>query len=469
MAATLVFPAAAHARERIAELPAGTTPALAIAGERVVWAQSLPTVEPGAAPVAVRIAAPGGEPTTLIDFPGQPADEGIAVQHVTIEASTTHVAIARRVARTTGMTMHSAGTTTTLVDELWAGAIDGQIERVASCEDGGPLPSLFDDFDLSGSRVAHQTCGRGRGLVIRDLSTGASRTIVRGGLAGGRHLDLAGRFVSWEERREEPSHGLDGPGNPRTIVVHDLDAGGDAFRVEQPRIVGGTHGDVYVQADGRLLDPKLGSDTEIPHGASYSAADTAGSLVLPGETWDLVGNRTLHVHRIGDVTTFTVHGLDGGPVPVARAHAETLHLVGTDADRIRVRFDGERVAWTETRCGPATIYTHRVGEPMTTSRSFLDRRCARASIPKRPLPVTKKGGLLLPVACAEMRRCAGLVRVSLGDGTTAATRSFDFGRRSRGVVRLTLAKRARGAKRARFEVLDRDRLLLADRTLALRP
>ena len=469
VAATLALPAAAHARERIAALPSGGSPNLALAGERVLWAEPLPTLERGAHPVAVRIGAARAAPATLIVFPGHPGDEGITVQYVTVEASTTHVAIARRVARTTGMTMQSSGTLTTLVDELWAGPIDGPIERIASCDDGGPMPSLFDDVDVSGSRVAHQTCGRSRGLVVRDLSTGASRTIVRGGLAGGRHLDLAGRFLAWEERREEPAHGLDAASNPRTLVVHDLDTGGDAYRVEQPRIVGGTHGDVYIQDDGRLLDPKLRSDTEIPHGAWYSASDPTGNLVLPGETWELIANRTLSVHRPGDVTTFTVHGLDGRPVPVARAHAETLHLVGTDADRIRVRFDGERVAWTETRCGPATIYTHRVGEPLTTSRSFLDRRCARAGIPKRPLRVAKGGGFLLPVACVEMRRCAGIVRVTLADGTTAAGRSFDFGRRSRGVVRLTLAKRARRAKRARFEVLDRDRLVLADRAIALRP
>jgi hypothetical protein len=231
---------------------------------------------------------------------------------------------------------------------------------------------------------------------------------------------------------------------------------------------GGTHGDFHVQDDGKLLDPLLGSDTEFDHGQWYSPAEPFGHRGLPGNTWELAGNRTLHVVRVGDVTHFTAHAIGAPPAPLLRAHAETLGLIGTVADRARVPFDGERVAWAETRCGATTVYTHRVGEPATVSRSFLDRRCARAVLPKRPLRVSRAGRVLLPVRCVEMRRCAGLVRAILPDGTTGAKTYFDFARRSRGVVRVTLTRAGRRAPRARFELLDRDRLELTKQTLALR-
>ncbi len=470
LAAALILPTAAHARERAADLPTGGTPNLALSGERVLWVEQLPAQERGAGPVRVQVGAPGAAPRTLIAFPGHPGTEGITAQYASIQASATHVAVARRVQRTTGMTMHSAGNITVLVDELWAGPVDGELTRITSC-DGGPLPrpSASDDFGVSGSRVVHQACDESRDLVVRDLATGSSRTIPRGGLAGGRHVDLAGRFVAWEERREEPSHGLDGSNNPRTLVIHDLEAGRDVLRVDQPRLVGGTHGDVYLQEDGKLLDPMLGSDTEWDHGVWYSEAEPGGRRVEPGNTWGLAGDRTLRVHRLFDVTTFAVHGLDGSLTPVARAHSGILGLVETDFDRSRVDFDGDRVAWSESRCGDNAIYTHRVGEPVASARSFLERRCASVSLPKRPLKVARSRHVLVPVKCNEMKTCAGRLRVLLADGSVAGRTTFNFRAARRGTVRVRLSKAARRARSARFVVLDRDQMVLADRTVALRP
>ncbi|HEX8647623.1 MAG TPA: hypothetical protein VF715_12035 [Thermoleophilaceae bacterium] len=439
----------APARERVASIPPGPDTGLAQAGERVVWTEGSWGGQRSIAPArTVRAAAPGEPPRTLASFPSVPTGHPYAYQVLDVEASATHVAVVRTVLAARPISRDSVETAV-LADELWAGPVDGTLARVADCTDeGGDTGVLSYDFAVDGARVVRQACDRGRGIVVHDLAGGGAREIARGG-AGGRHLDLAGRFVAWEEQP-----GSDNSVGPRTIVVHDLDSATDAYRVDQPPQVSPSHLDFHVQADGKLLDPQFAADYGLFRPAWYAPSDPSPHELPAMNARVLSNDRTLEVHRFGELADLTVHGLDGGRLPVARMNEPTLG--GAD-------FDGERTAWSETRCGVTTIYTQRAGEPLSLSRSALEGRCARVSVPATAT-VSKRGAIGLQLRCRDMRTCVGTARLLDAGGATVAKRRFDFGRRGRGVASL---RPPAGAMRVRVLVTDRNGLVLADRSLGL--
>lgn len=447
----LALPAAAPARETAATLPAapfGPATEMALAGGRVVWEEPVRGANPRdreLTPVRVRIAGPGEEPRTLVTFPAVTTTHPHGYQLAKIQASATDVAVTR-VAVGVTPTGRTTVDNEVHVDELWAGPVDGPLRRIAACEPGAEHPALHYNFDVSAGRVVSETCDGGRDIVVHDLGSGAERRIVRGGAAG-QHVSLAGRHLAWEERDEA--------GFERTLVVHDLEAAADVRRIEQPRTETLHNRPFYVQDDGRLLDPHFsrGFTTGVP--LVYSPGGDDRTLRSMSVT-RLSNDRTLETHAYGQRADLTVNGIDGTRIPVARV--DSSRLGQTD-------LDGDRVAWGEQQCGATKLYVQRVGEPFSVSRSMLENRCARVSLPARAS--VKGGALRLPLRCVEMRRCAGRVKLAAGDGARLLSRTFNYGRASRGVLRARLA--TGGATAALATVYDRDGFILARRTIALRP
>jgi hypothetical protein len=436
---------AAQARERVATMQDDE---LALTGERVVWPVYEPRVPGHVSGVRIVIAAPGEQPRTLATFPPVKLDQPGGGQNVEIEASGTHLAVARGVV---GITPHGRYSTrnTVLLDEMWAGPIGGELERIASCETGDEVQAMPFDFDISGARVVRQSCDRGRTVVVRDLELDIDRPVVRGG-ADGHGVSLAGRYLAWEERADTRA-------DDRTLVVHDLDTASDVYRVDQPRQWNTIHKDFYVQEDGKLLDPHI----EVPNDPVrrshwFSPAEPFAHDFARTGTYGLFRDRTLGVHAYGELHDLTVHGLDGSYSQIARMTQNALAAHD---------FDGERVAWAERRCGATTIYTQRVGEPLSVSRSTLEGRCAKASVPGSA-SVARGGRVRLPVRCRRMSVCAGTVRLRDEAGTTLAKTRFAFPRRrSLGIVPLRL-RTVPGS--VTVLVTDRNGLILAERKLTLR-
>jgi hypothetical protein len=438
---------AAQARERVTTLQPGAGGELALSGERVVWPVYEPYAPRQASGFRIVIAGPGEQPRTLATFPPVPIDYRGGGQTVAIEASATHVAVARAVIGVTPSGRDYARYTV-LLDEMWAGPVDGELTRIASCDTGGESAAMPYDFDVSGARVVRQSCDRGRTLVVRDLALGVDRPIVRGGVEGPR-VSLAGRYLAWEERPELRD-------DRRTLVVHDLDASSDAYRVDQPRQPNTSHREFFVQEDGKLLDPHIEVGGNPPRRSQwFSPAEPFAHDFARTGTFGLFGDRTLGVHPYGELLDLTVHGLDGGYAQVARMSDGTL---------LAHDFDGERVAWAERRCDVTTVYTQRVGEPLSVSRSTLEGRCAKVSVPGSA-SVARGGRVRLPVRCRRMSFCGGTLRLRDGAGATLAKARFGFRGRSLGIVPLRLRSVPASVTAL---VTDRNGLILAERELTLR-
>jgi hypothetical protein len=300
---------------------------------------------------------------------------------------------------------------------------------------GTPRPVLVscwvDAYDreapiaLDGTRLAYDPdpCDEVPRLVVRDLGTGDMTALPEP--AGGRMLDLRGRFVAWTATVG---------GEPR-LVVHDLEAGATAYSAPNPGLTAldldadGTVAAVSGRerrpcATGRLLRYSVAAPAPADLGPACATevAIDAGRVFFLG--WD-------------------------GPARTLRA----VSPAGAVEDVVRfgrVRpgaFDveGGRLAWAARACtGDAALFTGAVAEAPHDAGSVNCRARLRPGV----VPV-RRGVATVRLSCP--RGCAG--ELSLRG---AGRREFSLMPGEREVrIRLRRRARARLERRGSLEALAR--------------
>lgn len=407
----------------------GASPAAGpvLAGDSVVW------VEGGAeGPLEVKSAGPDGIAATLVSFPALGPDRAQRIE--SLAASPSHAAFIRTTTRRDPADGHYYGEAI----ELWAGA-GTNFTRV---DDGcGGWPG---SVDLDGSVLAYaiNNCS-GRGIVLRDLASDSPPRVLDVHTGGRAEIDLEGRYLAWWAARADSTF-------PRLheVIVHDLTAGQDAYRVDVSALVGeAPYGYEYhfdLQPDGKLALAWQRSGLFEPAHATWFSPAEPSSHPLPAELASpqvtIAGDQIATCRR--DAGDFAVLDLAGGLVNRFDAY-ERGWACG------KVAFDGRRLAWVAPHRG--VLYTASFPAeppPEEYPRPFFSRV---GTLPQVARP-DARGLLTMPglIAYCPSRGGTCTVRVELTSGrTVVARRGFRVRARQARIVTARLTRGGRAALRRR--------------------
>jgi len=301
----------------------------------------------------------------------------------------------------------------------------------------GPPPVALDRSALA---YDPDLCDGAARLVVRDVPTGATRTLPAP--AGGPHLRLRGRFVAW----------IAGTGEAARLVVHDLDAGATAYSAPAVDVsaldldADGTVAAVAGQpsrpcATGRLLRYSVAApgpaEISVPACATVVRID-AGRIVFLG--WEGFSRTLRAVAPGGDVDDLVRFG--------------RVRAGGFDSG------DG-RIAWAARDCGGGeAIFTAALAHAPLSAGGVNCRARFRSGV----VPV-RRGLATMGLRCP--RGCGGELHLR----HLAAARHFSL-LRGESEVRLRLRPRARarlerlGSLRAIAKLVTRNRA--GDRSARLR-
>jgi hypothetical protein len=242
--------------------------------------------------------------------------------------------------------------------KLLAGGFGERLAPVESCYFG--VSTGIGRIDISGTRVAFVRCGGAVG--VRDLHGGATKTVG----ASAHAARLAGRFVAWLE-----GDYVAGTGNRADIVVYDLNAGVESYRIPAAALPNQVE-DLALQRDGKVafvFDP---------------SADDTNPRALVG--WASPAEPRVH------------------KLPLARRYSYSVSLA---RDRIVFARDSKaaRRAFEETGVtdlrGHARLFQrHAVGRGIDFNGreiAYTDRGCRGYRVMRRRLP--SSGQTLKPPRC----------------------------------------------------------------------
>lgn len=212
-------------------------PHVALAGGGVAWYTSRP--DGGRALYA---AQPGRKPRRVESFP-PPREPAVFIGGAFAGSAST--VVLENATYIPGNQVDSGGSGGV---DLYAGASGGRLDLLNRC--GGGLGSALGRIDVSGTRVAFQRCDEK--LEVRDLAGGTAPQVV--GLSV-RAVRIAGRYVAWLEG------GYDSTPSPSRadIVVYDLEAGAEAYRIPAAAIATSVQS-FSLQGDGKVafaFDPSF--------------------------------------------------------------------------------------------------------------------------------------------------------------------------------------------------------------------
>lgn len=431
-------PSSALASTEVASPSGGAVTGLAVAGAEVLYVVSPGCSSPGITPcppTQLFSAAPGRSPRLLFTLPPLSDEAGVGVA-----ASPAGVVLARNArGRERDLDVDAS--------QLFAGPLGGPLEPLALCGRGPAVASADVDGDLQALQGVDCVPDR---TVIRDLGRGG-RTVRT--IDGPGAVVLGGRWLA--RVREITEAGV----VRRAVSVEDARTGDVLTDLRLDDLVFG----LDVQDDGTAVLQRPSEDDDAVRGP----CDSRVTVVAPGAatTQDLPGrvcatvpariarDRVAYARVLGRYgEELVVSSRSGGDVRAVARFPDTSQLE-------EVVYDGERVAWLESRClGGNTL---RVASASEAATPYQAPRCS----PRIGRSLRVRGRYVrVPLSCP--RGCVGRLGIERPTFVQAG-RSPRFRIRPGGsaTVRIALSRRGlavlrrRGALRvtlSTFEAVSRD-------------
>lgn len=292
-----------------------------LAGGYVVWAEATPNMPGGT--LVVNAAGPDGRIRQLIGFSPVGPDEAQGVARLA-GSDTGRVAFVR--------TVHGYPT------ELWVGSTAGGFVRLDDPCGVETDTALEGDVLVYGQVNVDFACGQGQ-LVLVNLTTGEStRLAAAWPVAEFAEPALAGRFLAWRD------HTMGVSPNRDEIVVYDLVAGAEAYRVDTHTLTvppGAANYRFALQADGKVAAAFVDAGQVQPgsHVVWFSPAEPfahrpAVDLATPDVS--LADDKLVGCRR--DRADYAVMDLEGRTLNQFDGYDSTWGCP-------RVAFDGRQLGW----------------------------------------------------------------------------------------------------------------------------
>ncbi|HEX8068067.1 MAG TPA: hypothetical protein VF520_16235 [Thermoleophilaceae bacterium] len=247
---------------------------------------------------------------------------------------------------------------------------------------GSPAPSAPSACPAPGYRV-----------LARDLSAGDSQgrvLAVASTFLG--DVRTAGRFTAWRQ------------GSPPAIVVHDRDAGAEAYRIDQSGADRLTSYDL--QADGKVAGTLAGGGAGAPAAVAwFSPAERTAHRLALGATSAVV--------LAGDSIAFRRSAAGGSELAVSDLAGRTHAVVSFSRPELQVGgfdFDGGRMAFGRRECAGPVLAIERADG---TGASVPDGPLSCEARVPGAVTAKRSGWVRIPVGCP--RGCRGTVALRFGD------------------------------------------------------
>lgn len=307
------------------------------------------------------------------------------------------------------------------------------------------LPACgFRAVDLSGN-VGIYAGPRTNTATVRDFSAGgATRTLEN----TGERTRIAGRYAAWNAGR--------------TVVVYDLEAMKELYRVSAPTAPALTVVSLDVQEDGKVAfayEASVRKRTQVKLAWAAPSAPAAQTLPLaPRSTYNvrIAGDRVVFARSRAQFVSARgevgVVGLTGPAKLLARP-------VETDSAGELFDYDGVRIAWAERSCSGARVAVARLADLQRRPQLRKPSAC-RLRFSRRPRS-SRAGTLSFRLDCRGFERACRVRRVTartrstyriggrtIRRGTLLASKRFE----SKPSIRLSLSRLGRQLLRMRQPV-----------------